>query len=68
MIDTGEGPTWTEALAPDRRSLAHLSDKDLQAPFIIEQIARWHGCTLAEARDAKGSELRRRTITTERPV
>jgi len=67
MIDTGEGPTWTEALAPDHRSLKHLSDKDLQAPFIIENIARWHGCTLAQARDAKGKELLRRTQTTERP-
>lgn len=67
MIDTGEGPNWQNALAPDHRSLKHLSDKDLHGPFIVERIAQWWGCTLAEARDAKGKELLRRTKTTERP-
>lgn len=52
---------------PDHRSLSTLTDAELHGPFIIEQIARWHGCTLAQARDAKGHELRRRTMTTERP-
>ncbi len=66
MIDTGEG-NWAEAMLPDHRSLKHLSDKDLHGPFIIEQIARWHNCSLAEARDMKGKELLRRTKTTERP-
>jgi len=67
MIDTGEGPTWTEALAPDHRSLKFLTDEQLHSPFIIENICIWWSCTLAEARDAKGAELRRRTQTTERP-
>ena len=52
---------------PDNRSLKFLTDADLQQPFIIERISQWWGCSLAEARDAKGQELRRRTQTTERP-
>jgi hypothetical protein len=67
MIDTGEGPTWTEALAPDRRSLAMLTDAELQSPFIIENICIWFSCSLGDARDLKGKELLRRTMTTERP-
>ena len=66
MIDAGEG-NRAEALAPDHRSLRFLKDSDLHGPFIIEQIARWHNCSLAEARDMKGKELLRRTKTTERP-
>lgn len=67
MIDNSEEGIWQTALAPDHRTLRTLSDADLHAPFIIEKIMRWWGCTPAEARDAKGEELRRRTQTTERP-
>jgi hypothetical protein len=67
MIDDSETGSWATALAPDHRTLRTLSDAELHGPFIIEKIAQWHGCTLAQARDAKGEELRRRTQTTERP-
>ena len=66
MIDTGEG-NWAEAMLPENRSLRFMKDSDLHSPFIVERIAQWWGCSLAEARDAKGAELRRRTMTTERP-
>jgi hypothetical protein len=58
--------TWGEPIA-DNRSLKFLTDEQLKHPSIIEQICDWWSCTLAEARDAKGAELRRRTQTTERP-
>jgi len=65
MIDDGIGPSWHEALQPDNRSLRYMDTKALQAPFAIEHVARWHGCTLAEARDRIGAELLRRTSTTD---
>jgi hypothetical protein len=67
MIDDGIGENWKRALTPDNRSLKHLTDKQLQSPWIIDQIMIWHGCTPDAARDAKGAEIRRRTSTTERP-
>ena len=62
MIDNS-----TEETLPDNRSLKFLKDAELMANDIIERIMIWHGCSPAEARDAKGAELLRRTRTTERP-
>ncbi len=67
MIDTGEG-NWTEAMLPDRRSLKLVSDHDLKSMGAIERVSRWHGVSLGTARDMIGAELRRRTMTTERPA
>jgi hypothetical protein len=66
MIDTGEGPNWTPSVV-QVASLFTLTDAELQSPFIVERISQWWGCSLADARDAKGKELLRRTMTTERP-
>ena len=65
MIDTGEGQTWADALLADNRSLKFLTEAELHGPFIIEKIAQWHGCTLAEARDRRGVECLRRLTTTD---
>jgi hypothetical protein len=68
VIDTGIGPTWQAALAPDNRSLRFCTTEELNAPFALEAIQRWWGCDMATARDARGAELRRRTMTTDYPM
>lgn len=52
---------------PDNRSLKFLTDEQLKHPSIIEQICGWWAYTPGIALKAKGDELRRRTLTTERP-
>jgi len=67
LLLDGERQVTDETL-PDGRSLKFLKDAELHHPSIIEQICEWWGCTPDIALKAKGKELLRRTMTTERPV
>lgn len=57
----------TEETLPDGRSLRFLKDAELHASDIVDRICGWWSCSPEVALKAKGSELRRRTQTTERP-
>ena len=58
---------FDEEAFPDGRSLKFLTDRELHAPDIVDRICEWWSCSPEVALKAKGSELRRRTQTTERP-
>jgi hypothetical protein len=65
MIDNGQAGAWADALQPDHRSLAFMTDKELNAPGIMEKLMRWHGLKYAyEARDMLAAEKKRRTQET----
>jgi hypothetical protein len=65
MIDDGEGSNWKSALEPDNRSLKFYTTEELNAPFVLEAIQRWHGCTIGEAVIKRDAELSRRTEASE---
>jgi hypothetical protein len=65
MIDTGEGSNWKSALEPDNRSLKFYTTEELNAPFVLEAIQRWHGCTIGEAVIKRDEELACRTEVDE---
>lgn len=67
MSDTGTGPTWAEALLPDRRDLRFCTTSELTSMGAIERVAMWHDCTPDVARDRIGEEMRRRQSTTDFP-
>jgi len=39
VIDTGEGPTWTEATLPDHRSLKFLTDEQREEKLKVKALA-----------------------------
>lgn len=57
MIDNGEGSNWKSALEPDNRSLKFYTTEELNAPFALEAIQRWHGCTIGDAVIKRDAEL-----------
>ncbi len=65
MIDTASDPgSWATALAPTRPSLKLMSIETLHEPRAVERVQMaWGFKTMAEARDAIGRELLRRTTT-----
>lgn len=65
MIDNGEGSNWSRALVPDRRSLKFCTTEELNAPFALEAIQRWYGCSMGDALEMRGAEMRRRTTTND---
>ena len=65
MIDNGKGSNWKSALEPDNRSLKFYTTEELNAPFVLEAIQRWHGCTIGEAVIKRDAELSRRTEASE---
>ena len=66
MIDNGEGNTWQDAMQADNRSLKFCTTAELTAPFVLEAIQRWYGCTIGEALEKRDAELLCRTLTTEK--
>lgn len=60
MIDNGEGNTWQDAMQADNRSLKFCTTAELNAPFVLEAIQRWYGCTMDEAIAARAAELQQR--------
>jgi len=65
MIDNGEGSNWKSALEPDNRSLKFYTTEELNAPFVLEAIQRWYGCTMGEALTKRDEELASRTQASE---